>query len=149
MNKKNTRKGFTIVELVIVIAVIAILATVLVPTFGNVISDAQKTALKQELKNAHTQFAIAVAASGVDTDEVVIKHENKYYSFKAGNLELNTDNSAKELDATAVADLKEYWDAKDNCMMHAYEAVGGTGTDKDNCQHCDATAAHDGFVKTK
>lgn len=39
MRKKTSRKGFTIVELVIVIAVIAILASVLVPVFGDVISN--------------------------------------------------------------------------------------------------------------
>jgi len=35
--KKQNNKGFTLVELVIVIAVIAILAAVLIPTFSNVI----------------------------------------------------------------------------------------------------------------
>lgn len=42
MNTKN-RKGFTITELVIVIAVIAILVAVLVPTFGNVIANSRKS----------------------------------------------------------------------------------------------------------
>ena len=51
MNKKNNRKGFTIVELVIVIAVIAILATVLVPTFGNVIDKAQASAVEIVIKS--------------------------------------------------------------------------------------------------
>ncbi|MGN1039991.1 MAG: type II secretion system protein, partial [Candidatus Fimimonas sp.] len=40
---KRTRKGFTITELVIVIAVIAILAAVLIPTFGNVIANSKKS----------------------------------------------------------------------------------------------------------
>lgn len=40
---KNTRKGFTITELVIVIAVIAILAAVLIPTFSNLIKKANMT----------------------------------------------------------------------------------------------------------
>jgi len=35
--QKKDRKAFTIVELVIVIAVIAILAAVLIPTFSNII----------------------------------------------------------------------------------------------------------------
>ncbi|MDY5678144.1 MAG: prepilin-type N-terminal cleavage/methylation domain-containing protein, partial [Eubacteriales bacterium] len=39
--KKNNKKGFTIVELVIVIAVIAILAAVLIPTFSSVIKKAK------------------------------------------------------------------------------------------------------------
>lgn len=36
MKKTNTKKGFTIIELVIVIAVIGILAAVLIPTFSGV-----------------------------------------------------------------------------------------------------------------
>lgn len=37
--QKKDRKAFTIVELVIVIAVIAILAAVLIPTFSNIIKN--------------------------------------------------------------------------------------------------------------
>ena len=40
MNMRKSKKGFTIVELVIVIAVIAILAAVLIPTFANLIRQA-------------------------------------------------------------------------------------------------------------
>ena len=40
--KRTNKKGFTIVELVIVIAVIAILAAVLIPTFSNLIQKAQE-----------------------------------------------------------------------------------------------------------
>ena len=45
--KNNRKKGFTIVELVIVIAVIAILAAVLIPTFSNVIKKANESAVQQ------------------------------------------------------------------------------------------------------
>ena len=60
MNKKNNRKGFTIVELVIVIAVSAILATVLGPTFGNVIDKAQASAALQEAKSIHTNYVASI-----------------------------------------------------------------------------------------
>ena len=49
--KKTNKKGFTIVELVIVIAVIAILAAVLIPTFSNVIEKANKSAALQVAEN--------------------------------------------------------------------------------------------------
>ena len=42
--KRNTKKGFTIVELIIVIAVIAVLAAVLIPTFSNLIQKANVAA---------------------------------------------------------------------------------------------------------
>ncbi|MBQ7326974.1 MAG: type II secretion system protein [Clostridia bacterium] len=54
--KRNNKKGFTIVELVIVIAVIAILSAVLIPTFGSVIEDANKTAAQQEARNLYTSY---------------------------------------------------------------------------------------------
>ena len=54
--KKSNKKGFTIVELVIVIAVIAILAAVLIPTFSNVISKANQSKAMQEARNAYTQW---------------------------------------------------------------------------------------------
>ena len=53
--KKLNKKGFTIVELVIVIAVIAILAAVLIPTFSGVVAKANKSATLQEARNAYTE----------------------------------------------------------------------------------------------
>ena len=70
--KRNNKKGFTIVELVIVIAVIAILSAVLIPTFGTVISDANATAELQEARTAYTQYLS-------DKDKVVALGENKLY----------------------------------------------------------------------
>lgn len=46
----KNRKGFTIVELVIVIAVIAILAAVLIPTFSSVTASAKASAAQQQAK---------------------------------------------------------------------------------------------------
>ena len=54
--KNNNKKGFTIVELVIVIAVIAILAAVLIPTFTGATEKAQKSAALQNAENAWKEF---------------------------------------------------------------------------------------------
>ena len=59
MKKVNNKKGFTIVELVIVIAVIAILAAVLIPTFSGVVEKANKTAALEKAKNALTAVLTA------------------------------------------------------------------------------------------
>lgn len=65
--RKNNRKGFTIVELVIVIAVIAILAGVLIPTFAGIVAKANKSAAEQEAANAYKED-LAMLNAQVDKD---------------------------------------------------------------------------------
>ena len=48
----RNKKGFTLVELVIVIAVIAILAGVMIGTFASVVKKAKKSAEQQEMAAA-------------------------------------------------------------------------------------------------
>lgn len=59
--KKNNKKGFTIVELVVVIAVIGILAAVLIPTFSNIIEKANISADTQLCRNMNTALSTAKA----------------------------------------------------------------------------------------
>ena len=66
--RKNNRKGFTIVELVIVIAVIAILAGVLITTFASIISKANASKALQEAQNAYKEaYALAVSDGKIET----------------------------------------------------------------------------------
>ena len=58
--KRNNKKGFTIVELVIVIAVIAILAAVLIPTFGGIVDKAKENAALQEAKTIMTNYTASI-----------------------------------------------------------------------------------------
>lgn len=58
MVRNNKRRAFTIVELVIVIAVIAILAAVMIPTFGGIIKRANISADTQIAASMNTQLSI-------------------------------------------------------------------------------------------
>ncbi len=51
---QNKKKGFTIVELVIVIAVVAILAAVLIPTFSDLVKQANMSVDEQLVKQMNT-----------------------------------------------------------------------------------------------
>ena len=62
--KKTNKKGFTIVELVIVIAVIAILAAVLIPTFSGVVEKAKQSAAIQAARNAYTEILAEESVQG-------------------------------------------------------------------------------------
>ena len=61
---RKLKKGFTIVELVIVIAVIAILSAVLVPTFIHLTKKAKDASDKTVVKNANIQLAAQEQTQG-------------------------------------------------------------------------------------
>lgn len=61
---RKPKKGFTIVELVIVIAVIAVLTAVLVPTFIHLSSKAKDSIDKTVVKNANIQLAAKEGLEG-------------------------------------------------------------------------------------
>lgn len=66
MSTSRRNKGFTITELVIVIAVIAILAAVLIPTFSNVVHKANQSADQQLIKSINVAlYDDQVAKMGV------------------------------------------------------------------------------------
>ena len=81
MIKRNNKKGFTIVELVIVIAVIAILAAVLIPTFAGIIRKANISADTQLAKNLNNALAADEAIDGKPenfSDVLTVFRENGY-----------------------------------------------------------------------
>ena len=80
--KKSNKKGFTIVELVIVIAVIAILAAVLIPTFSNVVEKANDSKAMQQARIAYENY-LAEYADKVDlnTLNICIKVDDTHYLY--------------------------------------------------------------------
>lgn len=55
----NAKRGFTIVELVIVIAIIAILAAVLIPTFSSLVQSVQMASDTSLITNLNKELAMA------------------------------------------------------------------------------------------
>ena len=102
---KDKKKGFTIVELVICIAVIGILSAILIPTFSGLISDANETAKQTALNNAYTEYVSKNADTGIflEKNEFYICYEenlycfenNKYITLKNENDELITQTNAE------------------------------------------------------
>lgn len=109
---KKNNKGFTIVELVIVIAVIAILAAVLIPTFSNVIDNARKSSAMQAARN---EFELYIAENVVDLtgdeDYVVIYEEgSQKYAFYVTKNQFNGENVIDMNDSNTSddPDMTEY-----------------------------------------
>ena len=83
--KKTNRKGFTIVELVIVIAVIAILAAVLIPTFAGMINKANDSKALQNATNVLKAYIADNAATDEDVDLYILV-DTTYFEVTDGKL---------------------------------------------------------------
>ena len=93
----KNRKGFTIVELVIVIAVIAILAAVLIPTFSGVIQKANESSSLQTVTSAmKTMLAQSSSATIADgTFFCVGDTSGVQYIYEFDHQKMGTENQYK------------------------------------------------------
>lgn len=91
--KASKKRGFTIVELVIVIAVIAILAAVLIPTFANIIQKANVANDVALARNMNTILIADEATNGKSTDMYDVLIALEQGGFKLENLNPRADGN--------------------------------------------------------
>lgn len=97
----KNKKGFTIVELVIVIAVIAILAAVLIPTFSGIIQKANASSAQQQAASAE-KIALSMSQTATLPSQTafVIYNGNTsayYYEYVNNKLTDADKESAKSM----------------------------------------------------
>lgn len=117
--KKN--KGFTIVELVIVIAVIAILAGVLIPTFSGIVAKANQSKALQEATNAYKNLTY----NSVNGESALIRDG---YVFLSGDYAFtNIDGKLYQLEKEE--EFAWNGDALPYFLVGSYSVKGGDPTD--------------------
>lgn len=107
-NLNNKKKGFTLIELVAVMAIIAILSAAFIPRFGNYITQAKKVSILNEAK------AIVTAYESVKYKSTT-KNENETIGsdLQGDNLPIEKD-SLKKLGNATVAQCKLLLDTENH-----------------------------------
>ena len=101
VNKLN-KKGFTLAELLIVVAIIAVLVAIMVPTFTGQVKKAQEAAAKANLRAAYAEAVVTYLDKGTaeqtisipkaETDATVT-YADLGVTGKDGSVELKKDNT--------------------------------------------------------
>ena len=127
MRKPNNkqRKGFTIVELVIVIAVVAVLAGVMIPTFGGIIETANRSADTQLVAQINTILFVEEELGGGVNDAVEIQK-----IIKENGLKLETKSKGQyiwydvEAKKVVLAGLDENGIVLNDAPVESNDAIG-------------------------
>ena len=80
---KNTKKGFTLVEIMIVVVIIGLLAAMAIPAFNKVRATSQNKAVTNNLRqfaSAAQQFMLDQGATQVVSDDIIGPGTDKYIS---------------------------------------------------------------------
>lgn len=102
---KGKRRGFTVVELVIVIAVVAILAAVLIPTYVNLVKKSNEANAQVEAKNLISEMLTDIILGDKDSADLLIfskkgddvylhgysSEQQRFLSYRNNPIALTTD----------------------------------------------------------
>ena len=107
-NLKNKKKGFTLIELVAVMAIIAILSAAFIPRFGNYITQAIKVSILNEAKSIVTAYESVKYKSTTKNENETIGSD-----LQGDNLPIEKD-SLKKLGNATVAQCKLLLDTENH-----------------------------------
>lgn len=130
---KRSKGGFTLVELIVVIAILAILAGVAIPVYSGYVEKAEKAGDEQLLAAVNKAFTAAVSAAGHDITTInnatldVVDGKVVANSLEVDDSTEYAADFALFFDGNETSAFKGYSDIKYDPDLHVFKGVEGDG----------------------
>lgn len=120
--KKRNQKGFTIMEMLIVVAIIAVLVAIAIPTFNSALTKSKEAADVANIRAAYAEMMMAYMMDDTKLTVSQIEGKIKPLNFD-GTGYLNVDTNSITYTATKLENSKETDAAKKHVFTWSVQGL--------------------------
>ena len=102
MNKRRNQKGFTLAELLIVVAIIAVLVAIAIPIFTTQLEKSREATDKANIRSAYAEVSAALLDNEASAESKTVTAKQKQANWQSNGDAATTEIGGMEVNASTT-----------------------------------------------